>query len=51
VFSIELQLQALRSASFAKAYNELNRRNRRALGTLVTKLFELFGKKPPADPV
>ncbi|HEX9471342.1 MAG TPA: TetR/AcrR family transcriptional regulator, partial [Bradyrhizobium sp.] len=51
VLAIELQLQALRSASFAQAYNELNRRHRRALGSFVTKLFELFGKKPPADPV
>jgi AcrR family transcriptional regulator len=51
VLAIELQLQALRSPSFAEGYNELNRKHRRALGTFVTKLFELFGKKPPADPV
>jgi hypothetical protein len=30
---------------------DLNRKHRRALGTLVTRLFELFGKKLPADPV
>jgi AcrR family transcriptional regulator len=51
VLAIELQLQALRSPSFAEGYNELNRKHRRALGAFVTKLFELFGKKPPADPV
>lgn len=51
VLSIELQLQALRSPSFAQGYNELNRKHRRALGALVARLFELFGKKPPADPV
>lgn len=26
-------------------------KHRRALGLLVARLFELFGKKPPADPV
>ena len=51
VLAIELQLQALRSPTFAQGYNELNLRHRRALGTLVTRLFELLGKKPPADPV
>jgi AcrR family transcriptional regulator len=51
VLAIELQLQALRSPSFAAGYNELNRKHRRALGTFVTKLFELFGKKPSADPI
>jgi AcrR family transcriptional regulator len=51
VLAIELQLQALRSPSFAEGYNELSRKHRRALGAFVTKLFELFGKKPPADPV
>jgi len=51
VLAIELQLQALRSPSFAQGYNELNRKHRRALGALVARLFELFGKKPPADPV
>src|ERR1700733_4154399 len=30
---------------------DLNRKHRRALGTLLTRLFELFGKKLPADPV
>ncbi len=51
VLAIELQLQALRSPSFAQGYNELNRKHRRALGVLVTKLFELLGRKLPADPV
>src|SRR5450631_3050595 len=51
VLAVELQLQALRSPTFAQGYNELNLRHRRALGTLVTRLFELLGKKPPADPV
>ena len=50
VLAIELQLQALRSPSFAQGYNDLNRRHRRALGVLVVKLFELLGKKAPADP-
>jgi AcrR family transcriptional regulator len=51
VLATELQLQALRSPSFAQGYNDLNRKHRRALGTLVTRLFELFGKKLPGDPV
>jgi AcrR family transcriptional regulator len=51
VLAIELQLQALRSPSFAQGYNELNREHRRALGTLVAKLFELLGRRLPADPV
>jgi len=51
VLAIELQLQALRSPAFAQGYNELNRKHRRALGLVVTRLFELFGKKMPADPV
>jgi AcrR family transcriptional regulator len=51
ILSIELQLQALRSPEFAQGYNDLNRKHRRALGALVTKLFELLGKKIPADPV
>jgi AcrR family transcriptional regulator len=51
VLAIELQLQALRSPSFAQGYNDLNRKHRRALGLMVARLFELFGKKPPADPV
>jgi AcrR family transcriptional regulator len=51
VLAIELQLQALRSPTFAQGYNELNRKHRRALGALVARLFELLGKKPPADPV
>jgi AcrR family transcriptional regulator len=51
VLATELQLQALRSPSFAQGYNELNRKHRRALGTLVTRMFELVGKKVPGDPV
>jgi AcrR family transcriptional regulator len=51
VLAIELQLQALRSPSFAQSYNDLNRKHRRALGVQVAKLFELLGKKAPADPV
>ena len=51
ILAIELQLQALRSPAFAKAYNELNRKHRQALGALITRLFELFGKRVPGDPV
>jgi len=51
VLAIELQLQALRSPSFAQGYNELNRKHRRALGLLVTKLFGLLGRQLPGDPV
>ena len=51
VLAIELQLQALRSPSFAQGYNELNRKHRRALGLLVTKLFGLLGRQFPGDPV
>jgi AcrR family transcriptional regulator len=50
VLAVELQLQALRSPSFAQGYNDLNRRHRRALGALVTRLFELLGRKAPAEP-
>ena len=51
VLAIELQLQALRSPAFAQRYNELNRKHRQALGALITRLFELFGKEVPGDPV
>jgi AcrR family transcriptional regulator len=51
VLATELQLQALRSPSFAQGYNDLNRKHRRALGTLLSRMFELFGKKVPGDPV
>jgi AcrR family transcriptional regulator len=51
ILAIELQLQALRSPSFAQGYNELNRKHRRALGLLVTKLFALLGRQLPGDPV
>ena len=50
VLAIELQLHALRSPAFAKVYNDMNRKHRRALGTMITHLFELFGKKVPGDP-
>jgi AcrR family transcriptional regulator len=50
VLAIELQLQALRSPTFAATYNDLNRKHRRALGAFVTALFELFGKAAPGDP-
>ena len=44
--------KGLRAGDFRQASeNELNRKHRRALGALVTRLFELFGKKAPADPV
>jgi AcrR family transcriptional regulator len=50
ILSTELQLQALRSPSFAQAYTDLNRKHRRALATIIAKLFEMLGRKPPADP-
>jgi AcrR family transcriptional regulator len=50
VLAIELQLQALRSPAFAQRYNELNRKHRQALGGLITRLFELFGREVPGDP-
>jgi AcrR family transcriptional regulator len=50
ILAIELQLQALRSPSFAQGYNELNRKHRRALGVIIVRLFDMLGKKPPADP-
>jgi hypothetical protein len=28
----------------------MNRKHRRALGTMITQLFEVFGKKVPGDP-
>ena len=49
VLAIELQLQALRSPSFAQGYNELNRKHRQGLGVLITRRFELFGKRVPGD--
>src|SRR4051794_17686910 len=51
VLAMELQLHALRSPSFAKGYDELNRKPRRILGALISRLFELLGRKAPADPV
>jgi AcrR family transcriptional regulator len=50
ILSTELQLHALRSPSFAQAYTELNRKHRRALTTTIAKLFDMLGRKPPADP-
>ncbi|SDR61798.1 transcriptional regulator, TetR family [Rhizobiales bacterium GAS113] len=50
VLAIELQLQALRSPSFAQGYDDLNRKHRRALGGLISRLFELLGKKVLGDP-
>jgi AcrR family transcriptional regulator len=49
VLAIELQLHALRSPAFAEVYNETNRKHRRALGTMIAHLFELFGKNVPGD--
>jgi AcrR family transcriptional regulator len=51
ILAIELQLRALRSPAFAERYNELNRKHRQALGVLIARLFELFGKQVPGDPV
>jgi AcrR family transcriptional regulator len=50
VLAIELQLQALRSPSFAQGYNDLNRKHRRMLGAFIARLFDLLGKKVPGDP-
>ena len=49
MLAIELQLQALRSPSFAQGYNELNRKHRQELGALIARLFALFGKRVPGD--
>jgi AcrR family transcriptional regulator len=51
ILAVELQLQALRSPSFALGYNELNREHFEALGALITRLFDLLGKAVPGDPV
>ena len=40
----------MRSPAFAEVYNEMNRKHRRALGTMIAQLFELFGKQVPGDP-
>jgi AcrR family transcriptional regulator len=50
ILAIELQLHALRNPTFAETYNEMNGRHRRALGTMIAQLFELFGKKLPGEP-
>lgn len=49
--TIELQLQALRNPAFALEYHELNQDHLRELGQLIVRLFTIFGKKPPGDPV
>jgi AcrR family transcriptional regulator len=51
ILAVELQLQALRSPSFALGYKELNREHLEALGALIAKLFDLLGKAVPGDPV
>ena len=48
--AIELQLQALRSSSFAEGYDALSRQHRQVLGDLIIKLFALLGKQVPGDP-
>jgi AcrR family transcriptional regulator len=48
LLAMELQLQARRSASFAKEYDALYARHRDRLGELVARLFALSGKAPPA---
>jgi len=47
--TMPLQLHALRSPAFAEVYNEMNRKHRRALGTMMAQLFELFGKQVPGE--
>ncbi len=37
--TMPLQLHALRSPAFAEVYNEMNRKHRRALGTMIAQLF------------
>lgn len=51
VLAIELQLQALRSPSFAEGYRALNRVHLQELGALIAKLFALLHRKTPGDPV
>jgi AcrR family transcriptional regulator len=51
VLAVELQLQALRSPSFASGYDTLNREHLEALGAQITRLFDLLGKAVPGDPV
>ena len=51
ILAVELQLQALRSPSFATGYNTLNREHFEALGALISRLFDLLGKAVPGDPV
>jgi AcrR family transcriptional regulator len=50
LLSMELQLQARRSASFAAEYEALYSRHRARLGGLVDRLFAVSGKRPPAPP-
>ena len=51
ILAIELQLHAMRNPAFAETYNEMNRKHRRAMGTFVSHLFELFGKRVPGEPL
>lgn len=51
ILAVELQLQALRSPSFALGYNALNSEHLEALGALINRLFDLLGKAVPGDPV
>lgn len=51
LLAMELQLQARRSADFAKEYDALHARHRERLGALVERLFALSGKSLPAPAV
>lgn len=50
VLSVELQLHARRSATFADAYRAVWEAHRAALGRVISRLFDLQGKVPPAAP-
>lgn len=51
ILAVELQLQALRSPSFAVGYSALNREHLDAMGALIARLFDLLDKAVPGDPV
>ena len=51
LLSMELQLHARRSATFALAYDALYSRHRERLGELVARVFALSGKALPAPAV
>jgi AcrR family transcriptional regulator len=51
LLSLELQLQARRSPAAAAAYDALLAEHRRRLGQLVSRLFELEKRRPPAKAV